>query len=203
MSDKFAHMSANKATNGYMIPRGFEPYVASRPYEEIDVPVAPSALLQRGTPSVITHMLGYKVLIELKRKCFEILTGIDWNEKQREDRPYMDVHGNNVKPVSLKESTEVIYNEADIEYAKRNLAILESTFEMNKDSSGRYEANREYKKGEIVLAGLDFTKDVNRMVFETGLIPWQEGYTPNVKYDEDVNAYVAKDFIYFGEPLVI
>lgn len=196
-------MSANKATNGYMIPRGLEPYTAFRPYEEIDIPLAPSAILQRGTPSVLTHMLGYKVLIELKRSCFELLTGINWNEKQRQDRPYMDVH-TKIRPILTNESAIMeSYSQDMIDNANRKLDILEATYDIIKTDDGKYEASKEYSKGDIILAGMNFNEKLNRAILETHLTPWQEGYTPNIDYDEDLNAYVARDFIYFGERFVI
>ncbi len=203
--DKFAHMSANKATNGYMVPRGLEPYTAFRPYEEIDIPLAPSAILQRGTPSVITVEIGYKVLIELKRACFEILTGIDWNEKQRKDNPYMDVHTK--KPdVPTNESTMMEVwdnNKEKIELATGKLEILRETFDIIVSSDDKYEASQEYSKGDIVFAGLDFRDEINRLVFESKLSTSIEGYQPNIEYDEIVNAYVAKDIIYYGERLIV
>ena len=202
--DKFAHMSANKATNGYMIPRGLEPYTAFRPYEEIDIPLAPSAILQRGTPSILTVMMGYKVLIELKRKCYELLTGQDWNEKQRKDRPYMDVHGK-AKPETIKESTNSLssYDESTIQRTQEKLDILESTFELIRSSDDVLESGREYSKGDIVIAGLNFKNELNRALFEMRLSSSMEGYTPNLELDETLNAYVAKDVIYYGERLVL
>jgi hypothetical protein len=204
--DKFAHMSANKATNGYMVPRGLEPYTLFRPYEEIDIPIAPSAILQRGTPSILTVMMGYKVLIELKRTLFEMLTGEDWNEKQRKDRPYMDVH--NPKTIQpTKESAEtVLYRSYDvnlIEQTKEKLSILETTFDIQMSPDQKYESGKEYSKGDIVFAGLNFKDQLNRTLFEMNLSLMEEGYTPNIELDTDLNAYVAKDVIYYGERLVL
>jgi hypothetical protein len=201
--DKFAHMSANKATNGYMIPRGLEPYTMFRPYEEIDVPLAPSAILQRGTPSILTVMMGYKVLIELKRSVFEMLTGIDWNEKQKQDRPYMDVHGGS-KPTPTKESAMYqSFSPEKIEAVKNKLSILETTFDIIRSSDDKYEASKEYSKGDIVFAGLDFKDQLNRSIFEMNLSRLEEGYNSNIELDSTVNAYVAKDVIYYGERLVL
>lgn len=194
-------MSANKATNGYMIPRGYEPYTLSRPYEEIDVPLAPSAILQRGTPSIITVSTCYRVLIELKRALYEILTGEDWNEKQRKERPYMDCH--NPKEVKLKESTSLSsYSEDKINTANEKLDVLESVFELGKTSDGVYESTREYYKGDIVLAGLDFKDELNRSIFESRLSTVEDGYTPNIILDKELGAYVANDTIFYGERLV-
>jgi hypothetical protein len=202
--DKFAHMSANKATNGYMIPRGLEPYTLFRPYEEIDVPLAPSAILQRGTPSILTVMMGYKVLIELKRSIFELLTGVDWNEKQRQDRPYMDVH----EPIKLKPTKESTYGNGKFDQAKMDIArekvqLLEATFDLVRSPDQKFESSKEYSKGDIVFAGLDFRDWMNRTAFEENLSLVEEGYTPNIELDPEVGAYVAKDVIYYGERLVL
>ena len=202
--DKFAHMSANKATNGYMIPRGLEPYTAFRPYEEIDIPLAPSAILQRGTPSILTVLTGYKVLIEMKRSLFELLTGINWNEKQKRDRPYMNVHSENATKTATTEST--MFESFDIEKvktAKERLELLETAFDIGFSSDNKYEAHKEYSKGDIVLSGLDFRKDINRLVVSEKMSSIEDGYTPNIELDETVGAYVAKDFIYYGERFVL
>lgn len=202
--DKFAHMSANKATNGYMIPRGFEPYSMFRPYEEIDIPLAPSAILQRGTPSIITVMTGYKVLIELKRSCFEILTGVKWNDKQRQERPYMDVHSKKPDVKKVSESSEVMsgFDTKKIALVSDRMDILESVFDLGKSSDGFYESTREYSKGDIVISGLNFKDELNRSVFETRLSTSLEGYSINLELDTSLNAYVAKEVIYYGERLV-
>lgn len=206
--DKFAHMSANKATNGYMVPRGFEPYTMSRPFEEIDIPLAPSAILQRGTPSIITVMTGYRVLIELKRKLFEMLTGVDWNEKQRKDRPYMDCHDRkDGKIVKESKSLADIYKETGVTLEEVNtitnkLEVLETVFDIGKSPNGTYESSKEYSKGDIVMVGLNFSQDINREIFESRLSTIEEGYLPNIKYDSSINGYVATDVIYYGERFV-
>lgn len=202
--DKFAHMSANKATNGYIIPRGFEPYSTFRPYEEIDIPLAPSAILQRGTPSIITVMIGYKVLIELKRYCFETLTGINWNDKQREERPYMDVHSKKLDVKKVSESSNIVtgFDENRIKMVSDKMNILESVFEIGQTSDGFYESTREYSKGDIVLSGLNFEDELNRSIFESRLSSSLDGYSVNIELDTSINAYVAKETIYYGERLV-
>lgn len=202
-TDKSVHMSANKATAGYMVPRGFEPYTLSRPYEEIDIPLAPSSILQRGTPSIITVATGYRVLIELKRSLFELLTGIEWNEKQRKERPYMDVHEQKDMKIT-KESTDVIggFNQDKLDLASNRMDLLESVLDIGKSSDGVYEAAKEYSKGDIVFAGLNFKDELNRAVLEARLSSTEEGYAPNIKLDRTLNAYVATDVIYYGERLV-
>lgn len=204
--DKFAHMSANKATNGYMIPRGFEPYTLFRPYEEIDIPDAPSAVLQRGIPSINTIFLGYKPLIELKRKLFELFTGIDWNEYQRTKRPYMDVHGKkSIKPVkeSTYKSMSPMVVQEELDKATEKMLVLEDVFDLGKSMDGIYEASKEYSKGDIVLSGMNFKSPVNRGIFEEHLSTIEEGYTPNIELDETVGAYVATDMIFYGERFVL
>lgn len=202
--DKFAHMSANKATNGYMIPRGLEPYTAFRPYEEIDIPLAPSAILQRGTPSILTVLTGYKVLIEMKRSLFEMLTGINWNEKQKRDRPYMNVHSANVTKTAATESAQFeSFDMEKLKIARERLELLENAFDIGFSSDNKYEAHREYSKGDIVISGLDFRKDINRLVVSEKMSTVDEGYAPNLELDETVGAYVAKDFIYYGERFVL
>jgi hypothetical protein len=151
-------------------------------------------------------MMGYKVLIELKRTLFEMLTGEDWNEKQRKDRPYMDVH--NPKTIQpTKESAEtVLYRSYDvnlIEQTKEKLSILETTFDIQMSPDQKYESGKEYSKGDIVFAGLNFKDQLNRTLFEMNLSLMEEGYTPNIELDTDLNAYVAKDVIYYGERLVL
>lgn len=201
--DKTVHMSANKGTNGYMVPRGFEPYTLSRPYEEIDIPLAPSAILQRGTPSIVTVFTGYRVLIELKRSIFEILTGVDWNEKQRKDRPYMDVHDQKDVKITPKPTVSVEgFDINKLNLVNSRLDLLESVFDIGKTSDGVYEATKEYSKGDIVLAGLNFKDEINRAVFESRLSSVEEGYSPNIELDVNANAYVAKDIIYYGERLI-
>lgn len=202
--DKLAHMSANKATNGYMVPRGLEPYTSFRPYEEIDVPLAPSAILQRGTPSIITVSTCYKVLIELKRHLYEVLTGDSWNEKTRKERPYMDVHNKSIDTVKLSESSNIgTFDQERYDKVNSNLEILESVFDIQKSSDGLYESSKEYSKGDIVLSGLNFKDEFNRSVFESHLDSSLNGYTPNIILDETLNAYVANDTIFYGERFIL
>ena len=101
--DKITKFTANKNTIGYQIPQNFEPYSEFRPYEEISSPVAPSAILQRGTPSVVTTGCANKVLIELKRQMYTVMTGEDYDEVLKQKQPYM-----NSEPSATKESIEYI-----------------------------------------------------------------------------------------------
>ena len=135
--DKVVHMTANKATLGDMIPEGFEPYSEFRPYEEISVLQPPSAILQRGTPSIEPTMLYYKALIELKRKQYEILTGHSWNERQRKENAYMD----NKRGFVVGESTEAdddIWDDWEIHNY------------LSHDDNGNIRAIDLYEKGETI-----------------------------------------------------
>lgn len=135
--DKVVHMTANKATLGDMIPEGFEPYSEFRPYEEISVLQPPSAILQRGTPSIEPTMLYYKALIELKRKQYEILTGHSWNERQRKENAYMD----NKRGFVVGESTEAdddIWDDWEIHNY------------LSHDDNGNIKAIDLYEKGETI-----------------------------------------------------
>lgn len=145
--DKLAAQTANKNTIGYQIPKGFEPYSESRPYEEISGIVAPSAILQRGTPSVVIVGTAQKVLIELKRSMYKILTGEDFDEILKQKQPYM-VH----EFEQAKESVElpVISNE--------EISILESVFELYKDGRNLYRSNKRYSNQDVILP---LNNDVN------------------------------------------
>lgn len=189
--DKLTHMTANKATVGYVVPKYFEPYSEFRPNEEISIPLAPSAILQRGTPSIINTVCAYKVLIELKRKCYEILTGEDYNEKLKRDNPYM-VHDKNQNSVS----------EA-IEMDDSLLTVMEDTFDIQKGETGYYSAGKTFMMGDIVVANnspsiydMDwFTKHVKSASTSNEY--------PNIYYDAATNTIRAKSIIYTGETFVM
>ena len=72
IGDKICNFTALKGIVSRVIPEGYEPYTDFRPDEEVSCYISPNAILARMTPSVITTMLGNKVLIELKRKLEEI-----------------------------------------------------------------------------------------------------------------------------------
>lgn len=138
--DKLAAQTANKNTIGYQIPKGFEPYSESRPYEEISGIVAPSAVLQRGTPSVIIVGTAQKVLIELKRKMYKILTGEDFDEILKQKQPYM-VHDFE----EVKESVQLP------KVSENDIATLETVYELYKDARGLYRSNKRYTNQDIIL----------------------------------------------------
>ena len=75
---KIMYFTALKSTTGEVIPSGLEPFSEFRPEEEIVSSIAPGALLARMTPSIMLTMLGNKVLVELKRKLYEVHTGKRW-----------------------------------------------------------------------------------------------------------------------------
>lgn len=137
--DKLASFTANKNTIGYMIPEGYEPFTQFRPYEEISSAIAPSAILQRGTPSLITTACVNKVLIELKRKVYEILTGEDFNEYLKRKNPYMVYEPNKKKPTAESLTEKEMY-------------IIENVFELYQDDQGKFRSGNSYDEDDVVLA---------------------------------------------------
>lgn len=140
--DKLSQFTANKNTIGFQIPRGYEPYSEFRPYEEISSPVAPSAILQRGTPSVVMTGCASKVLIELKRAQYKILTGEDFDEVLKQKQPYM-VHNEE----SVKESMD---NELPM-ITDIQAAILENTYDLYQDYTNHYRSERSYTEDSVIL----------------------------------------------------
>lgn len=184
--DKLTHMTANKATIGYVIPRGFEPYTEFRPYEEVSIPIAPSAILQRGTPSIKLTMCYYKNLIELKRKWYEILTGESWNEKQKRENTYM------LKPDSVTESITV---------DNPITPVMEVAFDLHKNDKGHYCTSAIHSPGDIIMP-----VSTDDIATKTAIIEQfkLEGYTdPNIKYNEELNVLEATEVIYPGELLIL
>lgn len=72
VGDKITFFTALKSIIGEIIPEGYEPYSEFRTDEEISSVIAPGAVLARMTPSILLTMFGNKVLVELKRKLYEI-----------------------------------------------------------------------------------------------------------------------------------
>lgn len=141
VGDKVTMFTANKNTVGYVIPKGFEPYTEFRPYEEISTPLAPSAILQRGTPSVVTTALGNKVLVELKRKFFEIMTGMSYNDYMKEEQEKTQ------KQKPIKESSRNHeYNETRI--------MMENVFKLAIENN-IYVSTRYYQQGDLIATDLD------------------------------------------------
>ena len=161
--DKLAAQTANKNTIGYQIPKGFEPYSETRPYEEISGIVAPSAILQRGTPSVVIVGTAQKVLIELKRSMYKILTGEDYDEILKQKQPYM-VHDFE----QTKESVEKLPVISDNE-----ISILESVFDLYKDGRNLYRSNKKYRNQDIILP-LNNDVDVSPMLESFDIV--EEGH---------------------------
>ena len=171
--DKLVHMTANKATCGYKIPDKYEPRTAFRPYEEISIPIAPSAVLQRGTPSIIIDMCSYKVLIEAKRKMYEILTGESWNEKAKRENPYMVINN------EVTESIDMVSNYCNI---LGNKIVSESV----------------YMPGDILYTGELANSVYEALMNNDCEVNYKE---PNVKYNSMEETIVACDTIYPTEVL--
>lgn len=181
--DKLVHQTANKATLGDMIPEGFEPYTEFRPYEEISLLQAPSAILQRGTQSIEPSMLMYKGLIEVKRKQYEILTGESWNEKARRENPYMD-HSNQKVSESVEISDDLF-------------AVIESVFDLGESDDGYLKANKYYSPGDIVIYGSS-GYDINSLRAKLDI---SDDY--NVSIDNINNCLMTTRLIYPGEKLLL
>lgn len=185
--DKITHMTANKATIGEVLPRGMEPYTKFRPYEEISIPVAPSAVLQRGTPSIKTTMCYYKCLIELKRKWYEIFTGESWNDKQKRENSYM------IKPESLQENC-IPDDECPI------TSIMEVALDIAKNSSGHYYSLNPHGVGDIIVPAIE---NVSIQALKNLFKSNDPTIQPNIKYNPDINALESISPIYPGELLII
>ena len=139
--DKMAGWTANKNTIGYQVPKGFEPYSEFRPYEEVSSTQAPSAILQRGTPSVVTTGTAYKVLIELKRKMYEILTGENFDEVLKQKQPWMNQDRPTMESV---DNIDPIVDDNQIQ-------ILENVFNLYKDANNHYRSEKMFAEGDIIL----------------------------------------------------
>ena len=187
--DKLTHMTANKATIGDVIPEGFEPYSLSRPYEEISTLQPPSAILQRGTPSIRATMVHYKGLIELKRKQYEILTGESWNEKQRLDNPYMDKQ----RVTNVSETAYSVPEDINSE----KVQFMENVFDLQKAELGYYKACRIYEEGEVIAKGIPQMEATIEMIIP-GLAHTER---PNAKIQNDM--LIATSLIYPGVPFCI
>lgn len=119
--------TALKSIIGEVIPENQEPYSEFRPEEEISSLIAPGAVLARMTPSILLTMFGNKVLVELKRKLYEIYTGKPW-------KPVTEsfVIDDKTEEELLLESVTDIYREKNI----------------NDEQS--YYANKEFKSGTTI-----------------------------------------------------
>lgn len=191
--DKLTSYTANKYTIGYQIPRGKEPYSEFRKYEEISAPVAPSAILQRGTPSVIITGCASKVLIELKRKMYEVLTGENFDEVLKQKQPYMIKHHEKAVNESIDElSTDRCITESEI-------VALETLFDLHYSVTG-YTSDKAFMAGDIIMS---LNPDMNMsMMLERFDISDIDEYA-NAIIDHDRGMIVATGTIMPGEPIVI
>ena len=78
IGDKLIYNTAIKGTVHDIIPPGQDPYTEFRPNEPIDAFLATASVNARMVPSAISCGIMNKIIIELTRKCKDIL-GIKWN----------------------------------------------------------------------------------------------------------------------------
>lgn len=200
--DKIVHQTANKGTMGDMVPLGYEPRTAFRPYEEISTFQAPSAILARGTISIEPSMLHYKGLIELKRKLYEMATGESWNEKMRRENPYMDT-GN--KSVAEAMTLEEAYS--DYTPSEPLMEHLSNVFHIGLNEDGHMVAETVFDKGDFVMGALyqDGTMDRNSLEFCGLVTKFAKGsynrYNAYLDYTKD--AIVATEQINPGDEIVV
>ena len=186
--DKLAAFTANKNTIGYQVPRGYEAYSEFRPYEEISAPVAPSAILQRNTPSMVTTGCAYKVLIELKRKMYEVLTGESFDEVLKQKQPYMN---------SGKDSVKESVNLVERKLTDKEVSVLETVYGFNK-SNDKYKSPKAYMEGDMILPLQD---GVDMSPLLEGFILSEEGY--NAIYDQEHNMITATETINPYDDIII
>lgn len=127
VGDKITFFTALKSIIGEVIPEGLEPYSEFRPDEEVSSIIAPGAVLARMTPSILLTMFGNKVLIELKRKLYEIYAGKPWKP---------------VKENMIKKSDEEVVLET----------ITEIYRDYNDDGIDTYFTNKAFKTGETICS---------------------------------------------------
>ncbi|MBQ8130888.1 MAG: hypothetical protein IJ193_00190 [Bacilli bacterium] len=84
VGDKMVYNTAVKGVIKDIIPSGDEPYTDFRPNEPIDALLTTSAVNARMVGSVMTAGALTKVILELSRKCKEIL-GIEWTNLKNTD----------------------------------------------------------------------------------------------------------------------
>lgn len=78
LADKGTFFTALKFEVSNIIPEGYEPYSEYRPNEEISSFIGTSAIIARKTPSIETTLAANKLIVELKRKLWEIYYGKKW-----------------------------------------------------------------------------------------------------------------------------
>lgn len=185
--DKLTAFTANKNTIGYVVKEGYEPYSEFRPYEEISAPVSPSAIIQRNTPSIIPTGCAYKVLIELKRKMYEILTGESYDEVLKQMYPNLSTNKLNTKPV--KEKMTLVDDDT--------ISTLESVFNLYKDESDKYVT--EYMLTEdSVISTIDENMD-----YSNYLNNFRMTYGDDFNAIFENNTIISVKDILPGEPIII
>lgn len=187
--DKLVHMTANKGTCGFKIPTNYEPRTQFRPYEEISVFIAPSAVMQRTTPTVITDMCVYKVLIETKRKMYEILTGESWNDKMKRENPEM--------VISVNPASESAFNHDEMmetfEFiAKHDVETHCVTV------NDKVLAETAYMAGDILYTGSVATHLYHYLKKTDDAMSYKE---PNIIYNSVEETIIASDNLYPNEVL--
>lgn len=183
--DKLSAFTANKNTIGFQVKRGYEPYSEFRPYEEISAPVAPSAILQRNTPSMIITGCAYKVLIELKRKMYEILTGENFDEVLKQKQPYMSLNNNDVKESYDRELTD------------KEVTLLESVYSLEKYND-YYRTPKGFCDGDMIIA-LNENVDMSKLL--NGFKMSCEDY--NAVFDYERGIIIATEMINPYDDIII
>ena len=84
VGDKLVYNTAIKGVVKDIIPEGKEPYTDFRPNEPVDALLTTASVNARMVTSVITGGALTKVILELDRKCKEIL-GIEWKNLSNKD----------------------------------------------------------------------------------------------------------------------
>jgi hypothetical protein len=75
IGSKLANFSPLKNETGEIIPAGYEPKSEFRPEENVETVISPSSILARMVGSVYPTIFGNKIIIELKRKLYDMYVG--------------------------------------------------------------------------------------------------------------------------------
>lgn len=193
--DKLVHMTANKGTCGFKIPKNFEPRTEFRPYEEISIFVAPSAVMQRGTPTIVADMCAYKVLIEAKRKMYEILTGESWNDKMKRENPEMVISAPTITEATRQNQDG--FNENEFVFAQQLMA--EQFVKENCVMVGeKVLAETACIPGDVLFTGYTATRVYQYLKGNDEKLSYKDA---NVKYDSVEETLIALDNLYPNEVL--
>ena len=84
VGDKLVYNTGIKGVVKDIIPEGKDPYTDYRPNEPIDALLTPASVNARMVGSILNGGTLTKVIVELDRKCKEIL-GIPWTNIQNKD----------------------------------------------------------------------------------------------------------------------